>query len=94
MTTVNLTAAKLQGNITASLAIFGDRDGTYVTACYQHEESCRDFDYYGVIIDDQTDNSTFFNWYSGGAVVNSRRYDGPWKSDATCAPQGVKHGGC
>jgi hypothetical protein len=84
----------MQGNITASNQIFGTRDGMFLTACYQHEESCRDCDFYGIVIDGQNNNNTFTNWYGGGPTAGSRRIDGAWKSDATCAPQGTNHGAC
>jgi Pectinacetylesterase len=88
-------AAELSTSITSAAAAFGDRDGYFVTSCYQHEESCRPQDWFGISIGGQTANSTFYNWYSGGPPANSRRVDVTWPGDASCAPQtDTTHGAC
>jgi hypothetical protein len=37
-----------QANVTAAAGIFGNRDGYWLTACYAHEETCRDLDFFDV----------------------------------------------
>jgi hypothetical protein len=87
--------ATFQARIEAGQAVLGERDGHFMTACYQHEESCRDLDWYGIRVGAAgiTANDTFYNWYyaTGGPT---RVVDGAWPNNPTCAPQGVKHGGC
>ena len=84
---------EMMGNITAAQAQYGDRDGHFLTSCFQHEESCRAFDWYGVTIQEQTMNNTFYAWYTeGGASPNSKRIDGAFPSDATCVVG--DHGAC
>jgi hypothetical protein len=74
---------------------FPARDGVFLTSCYQHEESCRFRDWFGITIRGGTPNSTFFTWYTQGASAEgSSQVDGPWPSDASCAPQGFDHGAC
>lgn len=70
------------------------RDSFFLTACYQHEESCRARDWWGITIDQQTMNSTFTDFYYNGVGAAARRIDVPWPGDATCAPQGFTHGAC
>lgn len=87
----------LQTNITSSIASngFTARDGYFLTSCYQHEESCRPPDWYGITIGGQTPNATFYDWYVNGArSPGSRRIDAPWPSDGSCVAQGYKHGSC
>jgi len=87
--------ADIVSNVTAAVALHGDRDGYFLTSCYQHEESCRAVDWYGISVGGQTANSSFYAWYmGGGADPNARRTDVVWPGDATCAPQGVNHGAC
>ncbi len=67
----------------------------FLTACYQHEESCRPFDWYGITIDGFTPNSSFHAWYTqGSGAPGTQVADVVWPGDATCAPQGVTHGAC
>ena len=82
----------LKGNITQAQAKFGGRDGHFLTACNQHEESCRQFDWWGITINGQTMNSTFYNWYTG-ATAGTSAADVPWPGDHTCT-NGVLHGDC
>lgn len=87
--------ADIAANVTAAVALHGDRDGYFLTSCYQHEESCRAVDWYGITVGGQTANSTFYTWYSaGGADAGARRTDVVWPGDASCAPQDVNHGAC
>lgn len=51
----------LKANITAAQATFGSRDGHFFTSCYFHEQTCRAFDWFGVKINGQTMNSTFYS---------------------------------
>lgn len=81
-------------NITAVVQPFAQRDGYFLTSCYQHEESCRARDWYGITIGGQTANSTFYNWYAHGVNSNSVRVDVAWPGDSSCAPQGFDHGAC
>lgn len=85
----------LQARVEAGQAVFGQRDGAFMTACYQHEETCRDFDWYGIQIgpDSLTANQTFYNWYykTGGPT---RAVDTLWPNNPTCQPPGVTHGSC
>ena len=90
-------AAELQATITASAALFGERDGYFLTSCYQHEESCRTEDWYGIVINGQNANATFAAWYAAGsaAAPAARRVDVTWPNDASCAPQtDTRHGAC
>jgi hypothetical protein len=83
----------LQGNITQAQAKFGSRDGHFLTACNQHEESCRQKDWWGITINGQTMNSTFYNWYTnGGASPGSSAVDVQWPGDGSCFTG--THGNC
>jgi hypothetical protein len=87
--------ADIVSNVTAAVALHGDRDGMFLTSCYQHEESCRAADWYGIHINGESANSSFFAWFtSGGSDPRARRTDVVWPGDATCTPQGVNHGAC
>ena len=82
----------LQGNVTS---VLGPADGAFLTACYQHEESCADVDWYGIAIGGATANSTHYGWRDAGVAPSaSRAVDVVWPGDGTCAPQGVRHGSC
>lgn len=94
---IDAYASDLRSNVTGAISAAGydQRDGYFITSCYQHEESCQIFDWYGITIGGQTPNATFYEWYTtSGANPLAKRVDGPWPSDATCAPAGVKHGSC
>ena len=83
----------LQGNITHAQSQFGARDGHFLTACDQHEESCRAVDWWGITINGQTMNSTFYTWYTqGGEVPGASAIDVDWPHDNTCV--NVRHGSC
>lgn len=84
----------LLSNITAVLAPFAARDGYFLTSCFQHEESCRARDWYGITIGGQTANNTLYNWYTAGVHANATRIDVDWPGDSSCAPQGFDHGAC
>lgn len=86
-------SANLRENITKAQEDFGHRDGHFLTACNQHEESCRQYDWWGITIDGQTMNSTFTTWYNhGGAAPGAKAVDVPWPGDTTCREMG--HGSC
>lgn len=99
----------LVGNITAAIAARGQRDGAFLSSCYQHEESCQDFDFMGITIGSSTMYSTFSTFYACVPTIGTPagsplaagcnqadwiRVDVPWPGDNSCAPQGVRHGGC
>ena len=84
---------ELLGNITSAQAPFAERDSYFLTACFQHEESCRAYDWYGITINGQTPNSTFYNWYTTGVGSDAARIDEPFPSDNTCS-YNVSHGAC
>ena len=91
----------LASNITAIQARSGARDGAFLTACAQHEESCVDADFggagpgVGITIGGQTAADTLAAWRTAsGAAADWRRRDVAWPGDATCAPNGARHGGC
>ena len=85
---------QLLSNIVTAEAPFGSRDGHFFTSCYQHEESCRASDWFGITIGGGTMNSTLTEWYlSGVGAASTRRVDVPWPGDATCQER-VVHGSC
>lgn len=83
----------LKGNITAAQAQFGSRDGHFLTSCNQHEETCRQRDWWEITIGGQTMNSTFYTWYTqGGSAVGSSAVDIAWPGDGSCGTW--RHGPC
>lgn len=68
------------------------RDGLFATACYQHEESCRDWDWDGVLVDGVLDRLNFEAWYFGLSST-AKVVDGRWPSNPTCV-YNLTHGGC
>ena len=87
-------SAELRGNITAAQAKFGNRDGHFLTSCAQHEETCRQYDWFSITIGQgQTMNSTFTKWYTeGGGVEGSSVIDVNWPGDDSCSKEA--HGAC
>ena len=87
-------AMMLKGNITAAQVPFALRDGHFLASCNQHEETCRERDWWGITINgDQTMNSTFYIWYTqGGGAAGASAIDVAWPGDKTCAV-GL-HGNC
>ncbi len=84
---------RMEASIVGAEAAHGQRDGHALTACYQHEESCRAADWFGITIGGQTLEQTFAAWYArGGADPGAKRADGRWPSDASCA--NITHGAC
>lgn len=84
---------------------YGERDGHFLTACYQHEETCRDRDWYGILITDNTTNiqysanQTFTAWYTQTktkvpSTTPTRLIDVVWPNNPSCAPESFHHGGC
>lgn len=67
------------------------RDGHFLTSCYQHEESCRPADWYGITINGYTPNTAFASWYNRGA--GGRETDVAWPGDDSCA-KNYDHGAC
>jgi O-palmitoleoyl-L-serine hydrolase len=88
-------AADLNATITLASSSFPARDGFFLTSCYQHEESCKPWDWFGIDIQGNTPNSTLYNWYTQSGE-QTRLIDVPWPNDGSCAPQGTKwdHGAC
>lgn len=84
----------LETSVQTAQNYFSSRDSSFMTSCYQHEESCRARDWYGIIINNQNANTTFYNWYTYGNGDNATRLDVPWPGDTSCAPQGFDHGAC
>ena len=81
-------------NVTMAQAPYGSRDGYFLTSCYQHEESCRAWDWYGITINGGTMNTSFYTWYhNGGGVPGTRQVDVAWPGDNTCVGN-VMHGAC
>lgn len=72
--------------------------GLFATACYQHEESCRDGDFDSVRVGGWTDRDNFEGWWvhstSVGAGGDFVRLDGPWGSNPTCDYNITHHGSC
>ncbi len=84
---------RMEAAIVAAEAAHGERDGHVLTACYQHEESCRAEDWFGITIGGQTPEQTFAAWYArGGADPGAKRVDGRWPSDTSC--RNISHGAC
>lgn len=75
-------------------AKFGDRDGHYLTSCYQHEQSCRGFDWFGINAGTSTTlEKGFAAFYkNGGSDPESRIVDAPWPNDYSCTVG--DHGAC
>lgn len=82
------------------VATFGSRDGYFLTACAQHEESCMNYDWggggeHGIVIGGESPAAVFHAWQTrAGGPADWRRRDVAWPGDASCAPNGVRHGGC
>ncbi len=88
-------SAELRGNVTyAAETYFPGRDGYFVTSCFQHEESCRAYDYFGITVGTATPNSTFWEFYTRGGTAQSRVVDVMFPGDKTCDPFGFRHGSC
>ena len=83
-------AGRLQRTMQAAVAVFGARDGYFLTTCAHHEQSCRFEDWYQVRIGGGSPNASLAAFVAGGA---SRFVDSPWPGDGSCwvAPL---HGGC
>jgi len=75
---------------------FSQRDGYFLTSCYQHEESCTWRDWFGIRIEGMSANDTLYRWWveSGPKGNDTRRVDVLWPRDGSCAPQGFVHGAC
>jgi hypothetical protein len=73
----------LRGNITHAQSTFGTRDSHFLTSCNQHEETCRQQDWWGITINGQTMNSTFYAWYTHGSsnAAGASAIDVAWPSD-------------
>ena len=83
----------LKNNITHAQAQYGTRDGHFLTSSNQHEETCRQTDWWGIVINGQTMNNTFYTWYTqGGAGAAASAIDVAWPGDKTCK-RGL-HGNC
>jgi hypothetical protein len=73
----------LRGNITLAQSAFGTRDSHFLTSCNQHEETCRQQDWWGITIAGKTMNSTFYAWYTQGssAAPGASAIDVAWPND-------------
>ena len=73
----------LRGNITHAQSAFGTRDSHFLTSCNQHEETCRQQDWWGITINGQTMNSTFYAWYTQGTrnAPGASAIDVAWPND-------------
>lgn len=85
----------LAESLLAAEAQFGDRDGHYLTSCYQHEQSCRGFDWFGInavgrAITLEQGFAAFYN--NGGSDPAARVIDSPWPNDHSCVIG--DHGAC
>lgn len=90
---VKLYAGDLRDAILGTIS--PSRDSYYLTSCYQHEESCRARDWYGITIGGQSMNHTFYTWWLDGVGEAARRVDVDWPGDASCEAQGgAPHGAC
>ena len=67
-------SGNLKRNITAAQARFGSRDGHFLTSCNQHEETCRQRDWWGITIGGRTMNSTFQTWYVFHSIQPDRAF--------------------
>ena len=92
---IDAYALEIRDEVLTAVAHFGDRDGFFLSSCFQHEESCRAQDWFGITVGGQTPNSTLATWYtSSGADPGARRVDAAWPGDGSCMPDGFTHGAC
>jgi hypothetical protein len=85
--------ARMQASIESAEAPFGDRDGHFLSACVQHELSCRSSDWFGIAVGSATMNTTFSAWYAdGGGDPHARVIDGIYPSNGSC--KDINHGAC
>eukprot|EP01012_Entosiphon_sulcatum_P058231 TRINITY_DN8222_c0_g1_i1.p1 TRINITY_DN8222_c0_g1~~TRINITY_DN8222_c0_g1_i1.p1 ORF type:complete len:404 (+),score=63.47 TRINITY_DN8222_c0_g1_i1:21-1232(+) len=66
--------------------------GIFGTACYQHEESCKDVDWDGILVEKKSASQAFYEWYSG-ASSTVQLFDGRWPNNPTCVNIPM-HGAC
>lgn len=65
--------------------------GYFLTACNQHEETCRQKDFEGITIQGTTMNNAVFDWYSDPRPLHL--VDVNWPDDSSCWVGGY-HGAC
>ena len=74
--------------------IKSQRDGIFATACYQHEESCQDFDWDGIHVNNVSQRQAFGDWYFNRTQpAHSKYIDVRWPDNQSCK-LGVIHGPC
>lgn len=80
------------------LSTLTPKDGAFLTACNQHEETCRQPDWEGIIVGGTTMMNAITDWYLGKAGNHTHVDCGPWAPDKlSCNPTCVSlpmHGAC
>lgn len=100
---------KLQAEITKAIAILPAQgtgsNGMFLTACNQHEESCRKQDYEGMLVAGTSLERALYTWFldvSEGNAIDFERsaqtknhsyVDASWPNNPTCNV-GLYHGAC
>jgi len=69
------------------------RDGGFFMDCYQHEQTCQNFDWDGVKINNTLMVDSFTNWYKKTTPNSISFIDGHVGDNPTCVAN-VAHGGC
>lgn len=87
--------ASFQSAILNSLA---PKDGAYLTACNQHEETCRQPDWEGITVGGKTMMDAVTSWYNGDPGAHTHIDCGPWSPHPlSCNPTCKSlptHGAC
>jgi len=73
--------------------IDNNRDGLFATACYQHEESCQNFDWDGIQVNKTLMVDSFTNWYYHTNPQLTKLIDIRWPNNPTCTLNAT-HGAC
>jgi len=78
---------------TLAEVIDNGRDGLFATACYQHEESCKDFDWDGIIVNNTLMVNSFTSWYTKTNPQLTKLIDVRWPNNPSCTLN-ANHGAC
>jgi len=78
---------------TLAAVIDNPRDGLFATACYQHEESCQNFDWDGIKVNNTLMVQSFTNWYTQTNLPTTKLIDIRWPNNPTCVLN-ANHGAC
>jgi len=71
-----------------------ERDGLFATGCYQHEETCKNYDWDGILIDKYFMVDAFTDWYFKiESSHNNVFIDVRWPNNPSCSEM-LPHGGC